>query len=249
MQTLTLFPTCLVENFFPRVAEAAGKVLTRLGYAPQTPRGLTCCGQPAFNAGHWEEARRMALHTLKVLEAAEGPVVLPSGSCTAMIRHGYPKLFADDPVNLPRAQALAERTFEFTEFVWEARSWDVPPPPPAGEDAPALAYHPSCHLLRQLGVDRQPKGLLTAAGIRFTALPPECCGFGGVFAVEQPELSAELLSRKIADIEASGARLVTGCDVSCLMHIEGGLRKRGSPVRCVHIAEVLEGRWTVDDRP
>ncbi len=249
LQPLTLFPTCLVENFFPRVAQAAANLLARLGYAPHTPRGLTCCGQPAFNAGHWEEARRMALHTLKVLEASEGPVVLPSGSCAGMIRHGYPQLFADDPVNLPRAQSLAERTYELTEFLWShspaTPTPATPQPPNPLLSPPALAYHPSCHLLRQLGVDHQPKDLLRAAGIPFTVLSPECCGFGGVFAVEQPELSEALLERKIADIEASGARIVTGCDVSCLMHIEGGLRKRGSPVRCVHIAEVLDGdgKW------
>ncbi len=243
---LTFFPTCLVENFYPRAAQAAVNILTALGFSPRTPSGLTCCGQPAFNAGHWQEARRMALHTLEVLEASPGAVVLPSGSCAAMLRHGYPELFAGDARNLPRAQALAERVFEFTEFVWEQRRWPGERPLRTQAGPPPVAYHPSCHLLRRLGVDRQPRGLLTAAGIAFTPLPPECCGFGGLFAVEQPELSAELLARKIAAIEASGARLVTGCDVSCLMHIEGGLRKRGSEVRCLHIAELLEGRLPIN---
>lgn len=245
---ITLFPTCLVENFSPQTAQAVVNVLSRLGYRIQIPRDLTCCGQPAFNAGDWEAARQMARHTLKVLEASRGPVILPSGSCTAMIRHGYPKLFAETPADLARAQALAERTFEFSEFL--ARQH--PTIKPQGEQRPSpasrstgttaqadIAYHPSCHLLRTLGVDAEPKALLHAANVPFSALEETCCGFGGLFAIDQPELSEALLARKIEAIEASGAQVVTGCDLSCLMHIEGGLRKRGSTVRCRHLAEVL----------
>ncbi|RMF42200.1 MAG: (Fe-S)-binding protein, partial [Anaerolineae bacterium] len=107
---------------------------------------------------------------------------------------------------------------------------------------PVVAYHPSCHLLRGLGVDSQPKDLLRAAGVPFVSLEAECCGFGGLFAVEQPELSGALLERKLDAIETSGVQTVTGCDISCLLHIEGGLRKRGSSIRCAHLAEILAGR-------
>ncbi len=252
---ITLFATCLVENFSPQTAQAVVDILSRLGYRVQMPRDLTCCGQPAFNAGDWEAARQMARHTLKVLERSRGPVILPSGSCTAMIRHGYPKLFAEDPADLERAQALADRTFEFSEFLArahpairpQAKDADTGHQNSAGMDAhaatptaqAAIAYHPSCHLLRTLGVDAEPKALLRAANVPFSALDETCCGFGGLFAIDQPELSEALLTRKIEEIEAGGAQVVTGCDLSCLMHIEGGLRKRGSTVRCRHLAEVL----------
>ncbi|GAB4533053.1 MAG: (Fe-S)-binding protein [Anaerolineales bacterium] len=234
---LTLFPTCLVENFSPRTVQAVRGILEKHGHTVGVPRGLTCCGQPAFNAGHWEEARQMARHTLRVLEAAEGPVIVPSGSCAAMIRRHYPQLFAEEPSMLARAQSLAARTFEFSEFLWEQHPAAPAPQPEHGQ--PALAYHPSCHLLRSLGIETQPQNLLRAAGVPFTSLEAECCGFGGLFAIDQPELSGALLARKLEAIEASGAQIVTGCDLSCLIHIEGGLRKRGSPVRCMHIAEVL----------
>ncbi len=239
MQPVTLFPTCLTENFAPQAVRAAVRLLERRGFRVHIPRRLTCCGQPAFNAGYWQEARRMARHTLKTLEAGAGPVVLLSGSCTAMIRNHYPDLFAEDSGMQARLRALTPRVFEFSEFLWEQRE---KAPPPSGAPHPRIAYHPSCHLLRALGVERQPQALLRAAGVEFTPLPPECCGFGGVFAVEQPELSGELLKRKIADIEASGAQVVAGCDTSCLIHIEGGLRKRGSPVRCLHLAQILDAR-------
>ena len=241
---ITLFATCLVENFSPQTAQAVVDILSRLGYRVQTPRGLTCCGQPAFNAGDWEAARQMARHTLKVLEGSRGPVILPSGSCTAMIRHGYPKLFAEDPADMGRVQVLVERTFELSEFLAQV----YPAIRPQAKDAEpgrrqraqaAIAYHPSCHLLRALGVDAEPKALLRAANVPFHALDETCCGFGGLFAIDQPELSEALLARKIEEIEASGTQVVTGCDLSCLMHIEGGLRKRGSTVRCRHLAEVL----------
>ncbi len=155
-----------------------------------------------------------------------------------MIRHGYPELFADDPEWLPRAQAFSERTYEFTEFlVDELGITDV------GARFPGtLTYHPSCHLLRGIGVDRQPRELL--ANVReatIVELPhaEECCGFGGVFSAEHPEISAEMLARKIANVEASGAPTVVTCDTGCLMNIGGGLHRQGKPQRVLHIAEVL----------
>ena len=234
-----LFVTCLLDSLFPETAEAVVEVLTRAGAKVAFPAGQTCCGQPAFNAGYRDEARQMARYTIRVLERADGPIVIPSGSCAAMIRHGYLELFHDDPGWLARAQSLAGRTYEFSEFLVDrlgqvelGATWPGP-----------LAYHPSCHLQRTLGVDRQPISLLGAVdGADVHRLPDECCGFGGVFSIDQPEISTEMLKRKLRSIEATRARTVTGCDVSCLMHIEGGLRHAGSPVRCAHLAQVLAGR-------
>jgi L-lactate dehydrogenase complex protein LldE len=233
-----LFATCLIDSLFPEAGEAVVQVLEEAGAVVEFPEDQTCCGQPAYNAGFQDEARRMALHTLDVLEKTSGAVVIPSGSCAGMVKHGYLELFADDPRNLARARLLAERTYELSEF--------LAGPLAAGGFPSArsiqVAYHPSCHTLRQLGVDRQPKALLEKAGCEVLPLAAECCGFGGLFSVDQADISAEMMDRKLQAIAESGASVVTACDVSCLMHIEGGLRRAGSPVRCAYIAQVLAGQ-------
>lgn len=233
-----LFATCLIDSLFPAVGESVVAVLPACGVQVAFPEAQTCCGQPAFNAGEWDSARRMARHTLEVLEAAPGPVVIPSGSCAHMVCHGYLQLFADDPEWRTRADRLARRTYEFSQFLVDVlgvRAW-------GGVPGGSLAYHPSCHLLRGLGVDSQPMQLLASIpGMQVTALEPECCGFGGVFSVDQPELSSEMLARKLRAIETSHGQRVVGCDVSCLMHIEGGLRKHGSATRCAHLAQIMAG--------
>ena len=214
------------------------EVLQRAGVEVEFPRDQTCCGQPPFNAGLRSEARRMAEHTLRVFEAAPGDVVMPSGSCAHMIRHNYAELFHDDPAWLSRVQALAGRTYEFTEYLvdvvgvnqWNAH-WDGP-----------LTYHPTCHLHRGLGIDRQPRallGLIQGAEIRELPEAADCCGFGGIFSVEHPELSAEMLTRKIRNLESTQSPTLVVCDAGCLMHIQGGLTREKRPEKVVHIAEVL----------
>lgn len=245
-ERVQLFITCLVDTFTPAVGEAVVRVLRRLGVAVDFPARQTCCGQPAFNAGMRAQARQMARHTIQALEKAPGPVVLPSGSCTAMIVHGYAELFADDPAWLARARALAERTYEFSQFLVDVLGViDV------GARFPRkLTYHPSCHLLRELGVDRQPRALLAAvAQAHVVALPhvDECCGFGGLFAVEHPQISGAMLARKMAAIEQSGAQVVVTCDTGCLMHMGGGLAKQGKPQQVLHLAEVLASGSTQDE--
>jgi L-lactate dehydrogenase complex protein LldE len=181
----------------------------------------------------------MARHTIDVFLAEPDPVVIPSGSCAHMIRHGYLELFADDPTWLARARELAAKTSELSEFLVDRMGMTVT----GASYAARVAYHPSCHLLRGLGVDRQPQALLGAvAGLEVHRLEAECCGFGGVFAIDEPELSSAMLERKLAAIHQAGVTVVVGCDVSCLMQIEGGLRKRGSEVRCMHLAQVLAGQ-------
>jgi len=218
-------------------------VLRRAAVQVEFPSGQTCCGQPAYNAGMHAQARPVAKHTISVFERTQGPIVIPSGSCTAMIRHGYPELFAGDPHWLPRAQALAEREIEFTEFLVDyADIVDL------GARFPGpLTYHQSCHLLRDLGVDRQPRTLLAAVrDAEFIELPyaNECCGFGGVFSAEHPEISTAMLERKIANIENSGAPLVVSCDAGCMSHINGGLHRQGKTPCVVHIAEILNSDGT-----
>jgi L-lactate dehydrogenase complex protein LldE len=234
-----LFATCLIDTLQPQIGEAVVRVLERAGVNVVFPDGQTCCGQPAFNAGLRDEARQLAKHTLRVFEEHPGPVVIPSGSCAAMIRHGYPELFASDPEWLQRAKALAERSFEFTEFlVDELGVVDF-----GVNCSQRITYHPSCHLSRGLGVDRQPRALLeNLSGSEFCELPyhEECCGFGGVFSVEHPEISAEMLKRKLANIAATQAPTVVTCDTGCLLHIQGGLKRQGKSTNVKHIAEVLD---------
>lgn len=234
-----LFITCLIDSLFPEVGEAVVIVLNRAGVGVDLPAGQTCCGQPAFNAGFEPEAQRMAMHTIELLENTEGPVLIPSGSCAAMMLHGYPELFKHDPEWRPRAKMLAARVVEFSQFM-DAHAR------PAHTSDPSIGrtvYHASCHLQRGLGVDQAPKRLLEAAtGTAAATLPDECCGFGGMFAIEHADISSEMLERRLEQIAASGADTVVACDVGCLMHIDGGLRKNGSRVRCAHLAQVLAGQ-------
>lgn len=241
MPVVQLFVTCLVDTFYPETGQAIVDILRRLGVGVEFPAGQTCCGQPAYNAGLREAARPLAEQTIKVFEAAPGAVVVPSGSCAVMLKHGYPELFADDPLWLPRAQALALRVFEFTEYIVDelgitdlGARWDG-----------KLAYHASCHPTRHLGLRRQPLALLAAVRqAEIVALPEaeDCCGFGGVFSIKHPELSAEMLKRKLTNLELSSAPTLVVTEAGCRMHIAGGLHKQKKPQRVVHIAEVLNSR-------
>lgn len=240
-RTAQLFITCITDTLYPEVGEAVVSVLRRAGARVEFPDGQTCCGQPAFNAGLRHLARPVAEHTIQVFEKELGEVVVPSGSCAGMIRHGYPELFANDPAWLERARALAERTYEFSEYLV-----DVLGVTDVGARFPGrLAYHSSCHLLRDLGVDRQPRALLAAvseAELVDLNGSAECCGFGGVFSVEHPEISGAMLGRKMENIEASQADWVVSCDGGCITNINGGLKRLGKTPRAVHIAEVLVRR-------
>ena len=237
-ETVQLFATCIIDTLYPEIGQAVVRVLERAGVRVEFPPGQTCCGQPSFNAGQRDLARPLAMYNIQVLEKAPGWIVIPSGSCTAMLRHGYLELFAGDDEWLPRAQVLAARTFELTEFLVDHLGiTDL------GARFPEnIAYHSSCHLLRGLGVSRQPRQLLGAVKEAVLVDLPyseECCGYGGVFSVEQPEISSAMLQRKIDNIETSGAAVVVSCDAGCLTNINGGLHRRGLPQRVRHIAEIL----------
>jgi L-lactate dehydrogenase complex protein LldE len=240
-ETVQLFITCLIDSFFPSTGEAMVRVLNRAGVRVEFPSSQTCCGQPAFNAGLRRDARPLAEHTIRTFEKTTGAVIIPSGSCGAMVRHGYLELFKDDPSWLERARSLAQRSFEFTEYLVDVRSvTDL-----GASWSGRLTYHSSCHLLRSLGVDRQPRALLAAVSqAEVVELPAadECCGFGGVFSVEHPELSAELLKRKMGNLEKTEATTLVVADTGCLMHIQGGLKRQGEKQRVIHIAEVLANR-------
>jgi L-lactate dehydrogenase complex protein LldE len=233
-----LFSTCLVDQFYPSVAEAVVRLLEKSGITVEVPRSLTCCGQPAFNGGFRAEARAMARHTLDILAGNDAPIVVPSGSCADMVIHRYPELLADDPAYAEKARSVAARTHELCQFLVDVLG--VTEVGASGRGT--VAYHSSCHTQRGLGVRAQPLRLLERVeGVECRPLPETeaCCGFGGLFAVKMGDISGAILNRKIADIEASGAEVVVGTDVSCLMHIGGGLHRRASKVRVAHVAEIL----------
>jgi L-lactate dehydrogenase complex protein LldE len=232
-----LFGTCLVDTFFPEAGEATVRLLRRFGAEPVFPKGQTCCGQPAFNAGYEAESRAAAAHFLSVFEG-DDPIVTPSGSCAAMVKHHYPDLFRDDPVMLGKARRAAARIFELTQFlVHVAKAHE------AGlRGRGTVTYHSSCHLTRSLGVREEPLLLLRSMqGATFVPMADavRCCGFGGMFMAKLPEISCTLAEEKAASIEATGADTVTGCDSGCLMNIQDAMRRRGTKVRVAHIAQLL----------
>jgi len=203
----------------------------------EVPGGQTCCGLPLFNSGHHREAAAVARRTLALFEGAEH-VVVPSGSCAWMVKHEYPGLMPD-AASRAAAERLATRTSELSQFLVKVLGRRRFRSAVEG----TLTYHDSCHLLRGLHESESPRALLRdLAGARFVELAgaDECCGFGGSFSVRLPEVSSAILDKKLASIEASGAQCVVACDAGCLMQMRGGLSRRGSPVRALHLAEVLE---------
>ena len=241
----SLFVTCVVDQFYPEVGESAVAALSRLGVDVDFPPGQTCCGQPAFNSGYWKDALPLARRTLEVLDGAPY-VVVPSGSCAAMLRVFYAELLHDHPELLEKAQRLAPKVFELSEFVvdvlgvTDVSSVGAGRSPAAGRTA---AYHSSCHLARELGVVAQPTvllGSLTGTELVDMDRAEVCCGFGGAFSVKYPEISAAMLQDKLDAIRDSGADSVIACDNSCLMQIGGGLSRQGIEARPLHVAQVLD---------
>jgi L-lactate dehydrogenase complex protein LldE len=237
--TVQLFVTCLVDGFAPEVGRATVRVLERAGCEVAFPEKQTCCGQPAFNAGYGDEAGRMAAATVQLLDRTEGPIVLPSGSCADMLVHHAPELLAGTALD-HASRRVAARVRELTQYLVDDLGIDDL----GVSHACTAVYHPSCHGLRNLGLRAKAETLLDAVDGLERLIPDEaeqCCGFGGLFAIEMPDVSAEILRIKLDQLEATGAEVVVGGDLSCLLHIEGGLRRRNARLQVRHIAQILEG--------
>jgi L-lactate dehydrogenase complex protein LldE len=233
---VSLMVTCLGDLFFPEVGVSIVRLLRRLGATVDFPAGQTCCGLPLLNSGYRAEAAAAARRTVALFRGT-GPVVVPSGSCAWMVKHEYPALL-DEPAARGAAEDLARRTFELSQFLVDVLGVTQLQATVKGR----LTYHDSCHLLRGLGEARAPRALLAGLrGVEVVELPghDECCGFGGSFSVRLPEVSSAILERKLASVEATGADCVVACDAGCLLQLAGGLSRRGSRVRAVHLAEVL----------
>ena len=238
-KTVSLFIQCLVDTMFPETGEAMITVFDKLGVSYDYPVGQTCCGQPAFNSGYQLDAAAAAKHFINLFEDAE-VIVCPSGSCVHMVRHHYPDLFADDPAMRSRALAIGAKTYEFTQYlVDELGINDV-----GAEYSGTVTYHDSCHLSRGLGIAEQPRALLeNVRGLELIEMKDSdtCCGFGGTFSVNYPEISTAMADEKIDNILATKADAVTGCDISCLMNILGRISRREEDVQVLHIAQILAG--------
>jgi L-lactate dehydrogenase complex protein LldE len=232
----SLMVTCLGDLFFPHVGIAIVRVLRKLGVTVDVPADQTCCGLPLFNSGYHAEAAAVARRTAALFRDSEH-VVVPSGSCAWMVKHEYPGLLAG--AGLAReAEDLAARTHEFSQFLVRVLGVTEFSSTVPGR----VTYHDSCHLLRGLHESESPRTLL--GKLRGAELVPlggadECCGFGGSFAVRLPEVSAQILAKKVANVEATGADCLVACDAGCLMQMGGGLTRRRSKVRAVHLAELL----------
>lgn len=236
---VALFVTCLVDVFRPAIGFAAVKLLEQAGCLVEVPRDQTCCGQPAYNSGDRVDAAAIARRNVALL-APYDYVVLPSGSCAAMIRHHYPALLAGDPDLAPQVDAVAAKAWELMSFLTEVMGLTQVP----GQHTGKVTYHDSCSGLRELGIRQQPRDLMARMnGLELAELSQrdECCGFGGTFCVKYPEISDKMVSDKVADVVATGAEMVVGGDLGCLLNIAGKLRREGKRVRVHHAAELLAG--------
>ena len=236
-----LFVTCIVDQLYPEVGVSVVKVLRRLGVTVGFPKDQTCCGQPVYNSGFTQQAETLAKRVLDQFQDSEYMVV-PSGSCAATIRVYYLELFADVPSLLAKAKALAAKTYEFSEFLVKVLGADDAAKFGASHQGSA-AFHPGCHLMREIGVREEPTKLLRSVpGLQEKELEGAevCCGFGGTFSVKFPHISEGMVADKIANVQASGAETLVSCDMSCLMNIGGALNRQNSSVKVKHLAQILD---------
>ena len=237
---VALFIPCFVDQVCPQVGVDMARVLRRIGCQVEFPEEQTCCGQPAFNSGYWEESRVVAERFLRVFDKAEC-VVGPSGSCTAMVRKFYPKLLNDPTLDQRKVEGGAPalgKFYEFSEFLTSVAKVDD-----VGAHFPyRVTLHDSCHALRELGIREGPRALLKKVrGLELLEMShaDECCGFGGTFAVKFDMISSAMGETKCVNATNTGADFVTSIDPSCLLHIDGVLRHKQSPMKSIHLASIL----------
>lgn len=236
---VSLFVTCLVDQFHPEIGLGMVRVLERLGLTCDFPEAQTCCGQPAFNAGCPDEARRVARQFIRAFLNTEH-IVAPSGSCVSFVKRHLPSLFGPGSDEHRDAMAIAARVHEFSEFLVRVLGKND-----VGAAFPhRVTYHDSCHLLRELGVKDEPWRLLGhVRGLELVEMPASdtCCGFGGVFSIKQPDISTAMGEDKLGNLRRSGVEYLVACDTGCLMHLRGLISRRGMKMKALHLAEILGG--------
>ncbi|KGR87207.1 (Fe-S)-binding protein [Lysinibacillus odysseyi] len=233
---ISLFATCLVDLFQSNIGKSTVELLERLGCSVDFPKGQTCCGQPAYNSGYVKASRDTMKHTIRTFENAQY-VVCPSGSCAYMLKE-YPHLLEDEPYWQERAQMLALKTYELTQFIVDVlKIEDV-----GAKLEGTATYHPSCHMTRLLQVQSAPITLLRhVKGLEVIELPlkENCCGFGGTFSVKMSAISEQMVDEKVASIQSTGVHYLVGADAGCLMNIGGRMKRQNLQVETKHIAEIL----------
>lgn len=237
---VSLFVTCIVDQVFPNTGLAIVSVLEQLGYRVDFPEAQTCCGQPAFNSGYREDARRIARHFWDVFSDCDY-IVAASGSCASMVVHHFAELFPNDARLRARAEALASKVFEFSTFLTDVAHVESF----GARFNGIVTYHDSCHALRDLRIKEGPRRLLRGVEgleLREMDAAEECCGFGGTFSVKFPDVSGGMARTKIESITATGASTIVSIDSSCLMQLQGAISRAGLPLRTMHLAEVLASR-------
>ncbi|MCF8178890.1 MAG: (Fe-S)-binding protein [Sulfuritalea sp.] len=232
-----LFGTCVLDLFDPHAGISAAGLLEASGIRVHYPQDQTCCGQPAYTSGFPDEARQVAAKQLPLF-AENWPIVVPSGSCAGMMRHHWPRLFADDPTQGPLATSIATRVFELTEFLLHV----VKPTWSPTVAAERVVLHTSCSARREMGTHLSARALLAQlpnVNVSMQDHEAECCGFGGAFSMKHPEISAAIAADKVDALEATGATTMISADGGCLLNLNGTLEKRGSALRGQHIASFL----------
>jgi L-lactate dehydrogenase complex protein LldE len=235
-----LFVTCLVDLIRPSVGFASARLIEAAGCCVVVPERLTCCGQPAYNSGDRDTAKKLALQTIHAFSDCDY-IVVPSGSCAAMLKSHYPRLFTDDaPAHANDARAFAAKVHELCTFLADIRPLESLP----GRYNGRVTYHDGCSGLRELGIKSAPRRLLAKVpGLQLTEMTDAeaCCGFGGLFAEKYPDISNAIVTRKVDRAVATESSLLLAGDLGCLMNMSGKLTRTGRPLACRHVAEVLAG--------
>jgi L-lactate dehydrogenase complex protein LldE len=240
MTEVKLFATCLAEEFFPAAVDATAKVLEGLKLKVGRIRGAFCCGQAPFNEGLRDGALELMRRFLDSCEPGI-PIVIPSGSCASMLKNFTSDLLANEPALAQKAAAIRPWIFELSQFLVNVLKVKYV----GARYERTVAFHPSCHLMRELHVLDEPRVLLGAVnGLRLVDFrnPEECCGFGGMFSVKFPEISTAMATDKILRLKESGAEVVVANDCGCLMQLGGAMHRQGVAIETRHLAEVLAAR-------
>ncbi len=228
---VAIFVTCLVDLFRPQVAMACVKLLEQSGFQVDIPSNQVCCGQPAFNSGNKKSTTKIAKNVITTFLNYDY-VVIPSGSCAAMIIRHYETLFSDEAWQR-KAKILAKKTFELTTFLTSIAKVKY-------DNIPEVTYHDACSGLRELNIKQQPRQLLNGK-VKESEDCEQCCGFGGTFCVKYPDISAHIVTEKVNHLADTQCEIVASGDLGCLMNIAGRASKMGKNLRCFHIAEILAG--------
>lgn len=236
---VSLFATCLVDMFQSNIGKSTVQLLERLGCEVSFPEGQTCCGQPAYNSGYVKASKDTMKNTIQVFEDAE-VIVCPSGSCAYMLKE-YVHIFKDEPTWQERAQRIADKTYELTQFIVDILGVEDVGAKLTGK----ATYHPSCHMTRLLKVQKAPMTLLkNVQGLEVIEMPlkENCCGFGGTFSVKMGKISEQMVDEKVDSVQQIEVHYLIGADAGCLMNIGGRIDRKNIDIKTLHIAEILNSR-------